>query len=80
MMGGQCPFDKGCEIDSSSCRKCQWYYRVGTGTFFWCNHPKEDEPKEYLDKPPQAPETKRKRGRPPGKAAKKPVKRPKTKK
>lgn len=88
LMGGQCPFDKGCEIDSSSCRNCQWYYRVGTGTFFWCNHQKETESKDYSDKPSQNHfreptkmiEPKRKRGRPPGKAAKKPVKRMKNKK
>ena len=73
LMGGGCPFGKECEIDSPSCRKCQWFYRTGTGTFFWCNHPIEQKPAEIA-------QPKRKRGRPPGKAAKKPVKRTKIKK
>ena len=93
-MGGGCPFGKGCEIDSPSCRKCQWFYRTGTGTFFWCNHPIEEKPAEIAQKAPEiaqkapeiaqkAPEIaqpKRKRGRPPGKGTKKPVKRIKNKK
>ena len=36
---GPCPFGTGCAIDSSGCRKCEWYFRQGTGTFFWCKHP-----------------------------------------
>ena len=94
VMGGVCPFGNGCEIDSQSCRKCQWFYRAGTGTFFWCNHPIEQKQDEIARKAPEieqksaeieqkAPEiaqTKRKRGRPPGKAIKKPVKRVKNKK
>lgn len=86
-MGGGCPFGKECEIDSLSCRKCQWFYRTGTGTFFWCKHPIEQKPAEIARKAPEiarkAPEItqpKRKRGRPPGKATKKPVKRIKNKK
>lgn len=79
-MGGGCPFGKGCEIDSQSCRKCQWFYRTGTGTFFWCNHPIEQKPAEIAQKSPEIAQKKRKRGRPPGKATKKPVKRIKNKK
>lgn len=79
-MGGNCPFGKGCEIDSPSCRKCQWFYRTGTGTFFWCNHPIEQKPAEIAQKAPEIAQPKRKRGRPPGKATKKPVKRIKNKK
>lgn len=80
LMGGGCPFGQGCEIDSPSCRKCQWFYRTGTGTFFWCNHPIEQKPAEIAQKAPEIAQPKRKRGRPPGKATKKPVKRRKTKK
>lgn len=50
LLGGQCPFGKGIEIDSQSCRKCGWFYRAGTGTFFWCNHPIES-PKIEQDSP-----------------------------
>ena len=63
-MGGNCPFGKGCEIDSPSCRKCQWFYRTGTGTFFWCNHPIEHKPVEIEHKTPKITQPKRKRGRP----------------
>lgn len=87
LMGGGCPFGQGCEIDSPSCRKCQWFYRTGTGTFFWCNHPIEQKPAEIEQKTagiarkaPEIAQPKRKRGRPPGKATKKPVKRIKNKK
>lgn len=87
VMGGVCPFGNGCEIDSQSCRKCQWFYRAGTGTFFWCNHPIEQKQAEIERKSaeierkaPEIAQTKRKRGRPPGKAIKKPVKRVKNKK
>ena len=80
LMGGGCPFGKGCEIDSPSCRKCQWFYRTGTGTFFWCNHPIEQKPAKIARKAPEIAQPKRKRGRPPGKATKKPVKRIKNKK
>lgn len=79
-MGGNCPFGKGCEIDSPSCRKCQWFYRTGTGTFFWCNHPIKQKPAEIAQKAPEIEQPKRKRGRPPGKATKKAVKRTKIKK
>lgn len=79
-MGGGCPFGQGCEIDSPSCRKCQWFYRAGTGTFFWCSHPTEQKQAEIARKSPEIAQQKRKRGRPPGKAAKKPVKTRKRKK
>lgn len=79
LMGGKCPFGKGCDIDTESCRKCEWYYRAGTGTFFWCRHPIE-ESKEHIREVTKMVQPKRKRGRPPGKATKKPVKRTKKKK
>ena len=41
MMGGGCPFGKGCEVDTPACRRCEFFYRAGTGTFFWCRHPDE---------------------------------------
>lgn len=47
-----CPFGKRVKIDSKECRNCPEYYRVGTGTFFWCRHPVAEV------------EVKRKRGRP----------------
>ena len=70
-MGGACPFGRKAEVDSPGCRACQYFYRTGTGTFFWCRHPdeKENAPKEN---PERAPE-KRKRGRPAKKAISKPV-------
>ena len=80
LLGGGCPFGKGCEIDSPSCRKCQWFYRAGTGTFFWCSHPIEQKPAQIEQKAQEIAQPKRKRGRPPGKATKKPVKRIKNKK
>ena len=73
LLGGNCPFGRNCAIDSQSCKTCKFFYRAGTGTFFWCNHPIEQKQAEIAQE-------KRKRGRPPGKAAKKPVKRRKTKK
>ena len=84
ILGGNCPFGRGVEIDSAKCRECSNYYRAGTGTFFWCKHPAKPKPKaeapKAVPKAQEAPQEKRKRGRPPGKAAKKPVKRTKTKK
>ena len=82
IMGGDCPFGRGCEIDSQVCRKCEHYYRAGTGTFFWCKHPDGDKRGQKERKRPaieqntrgierKSPETeqpKRKRGRPPGKS------------
>ena len=61
---GVCPL-KGCSEDSQPCRSCEFYYRAGTGTFFWCRRPQEPEPE------------KRKRGRPKGSKSQKPVKRAK---
>lgn len=40
-ISGSCPFGRGCAIDSTECRKCEHFYRVGTATFFWCRHPQE---------------------------------------
>ena len=80
ILGGDCPFGRKCTRDSTQCRQCQYYYRAGTGTFFWCNHPIEQKPAEIVQKAPEIVQEKRKRGRPPGKAVKKPVKRRKTKK
>ena len=80
IMGGDCPFGRGCEIDSQVCRKCEHYYRAGTGTFFWCKHPDAQKTAEIARKAPKIAQPKRKRGRPPGKATKRPVKRRKTKK
>ena len=63
---GKCPFGKGCAIDTQACRACEWYFRSGTGTFFWCKHPTEDKPKEpTLPKLKRKhPETLKKMGRP----------------
>lgn len=69
-MGGDCPFGRGCELDSLRCRQCQHYYRAGTGTFFWCNHPIEQKSAGIARKAPEIAQPKRKRGRPPGKTAK----------
>lgn len=80
ILGGDCPFGRKCAIDSASCRQCSHFYRTGTGTFFWCNHPIEQNPAEIVSKSQEIVQEKRKRGRPPGKAVKKPVKRRKTKK
>ena len=79
---GQCPFGRPCQTDSKECRKCEHYYRAGTGTFFWCKHPDGEKRGQKERKRPvieqntrgierKAPETeqpKRKRGRPPGKS------------
>lgn len=43
---GPCPFRKGCKIDSLECRKCENYYRQGTGTFFWCKAETPQAPKK----------------------------------
>ena len=56
-LGGTCPH-RGCEFDSPDCRKCEWFYRTGMATFFWCNHPEAKQPDQQPEK--------RKRGRPPG--------------
>ena len=80
ILGGDCPFGRKCAIDSPSCRQCPHFYRAGTGTFFWCNHPIEQKPAGIVQKAPEIIQEMRKRGRPPEKALKKPVKRRKTKK
>ena len=38
-LGGNCPFGKGIERDSAKCRQCEFFYKAGTGTFFWCSNP-----------------------------------------
>ena len=85
---GRCPFGYKNDIDDNLCRVCPYYYRAGTGMFFLCNHPPvaQELPKkarkdpEIARKDPEIAQEKRKRGRPPGKATKKAVKRTKTKK
>lgn len=83
ILGGYCPFGRGCEIDSPSCRKCEHFYRAGTGTFFWCKYPNGERP-EIAPKieqiTPEKAQSTKKRGRPAKKAVKKPVNRKKTKK
>ena len=37
-----CPFTKNV-IDSPQCRQCKWFFRAGTYTFIWCQHPDEPE-------------------------------------
>ena len=39
VLGGKCPFGENHTIDSPACRQCKHYWRMGTHTFFWCNHP-----------------------------------------
>lgn len=70
ILGGDCPFGRGCGRDSLTCRKCEYYYRAGTGTFFWCKHPDGQKPAEIAHKPVEIVQEKRKRGRPPGKSNK----------
>lgn len=58
--GGECPNGLGHKIDSPNCRKCRYYFRQGTGTFFfWCNFPQKQE--ENSPKPEEKP---KRRGRP----------------
>ena len=64
ILGGNCPFGRGCDIDSLSCRKCEHFYRTGTGTFFWCKHPDGQKRVEIAQKAPEIEQPKRKRGRP----------------
>ena len=53
-IGGNCPFGRKCAVDSTECRKCEWFYRTGTATFFWCRHP-EDQKKPKTDSKKPAP-------------------------
>ena len=92
-MGGRCPFGYHNNIDDNLCRLCPYYYRAGTGTFFWCNHPVPEKKKSVPKKPESVPKTAkyvpksektgtqgRKRGRPPKNGPKSPVKTTKPKK
>lgn len=53
-LGGNCPFGKGIERDSAKCRQCEFFYKAGTGTFFWCSNPGKTSririPKQETDK------------------------------
>lgn len=66
-----CPFRTGVKADSPQCRQCIHFYRTGTATFFWCNHPNAI-PEEKLARPT---EEKPKRGRPKGTKSQKAKKR-----
>lgn len=66
---GLCPFGRNVLIDSSSCRNCEHYYMRGTATFFWCMNTLQT-----VTKLPETEPKPKKRGRPPGKAKKKPIK------
>lgn len=79
-IAGPCPFGEGHGIDTEGCRRCGHYWRVGTGLFFWCNHPAGQSPATIERKAPEMVQVKRKRGRPAGKTAKKAANRSKTKK
>ena len=80
---GPCPFGYKNDIDDHLCRVCPYFYRAGTGMFFWCNHPVESVPKTPESVPktrktvPKAtkdvPKTKKK-GRPAKNAILRPVK------
>lgn len=78
---GPCPFGYKNNIDDNLCRLCPYFYRAGTGMFFWCNHPPVEQKRPKIaQKAPEIVQEKRKRGRPPGKATKTAVNRTKTKK
>lgn len=61
ILGGVCPFGQMVMIDSLACRNCEFYFRTGTGTFFWCRAGELPEPEREA-----IPEPKKKRGRPKG--------------
>ena len=50
---GKCPFGRECQTDSKECRKCENYYRNGTGMFFWCKAetPGKEAPKKKRGRP-----------------------------
>lgn len=77
---GRCPFGYHNNIDDNLCRLCPYYFRTGTGTFFWCNHPVQEKPKRKPKPPTETDEPRRKRGRPPKNGHKSPVKSTKPKK
>ena len=76
-IAGPCPFGYHNKIDDNLCRLCPYYFRTGTGTFFWCNHPPKEKtarkPKPATENPEPGTQQKRKRGRPPGKTTKRPI-------
>jgi len=75
---GVCPL-KGFEQDSQRCRACEFYFRAGTGTFFWCRRPQEPKKVEGAQVAGVVGDVpKRKRGRPKGSKSQKPVKRAKS--
>lgn len=39
-LGAVCPL-KGCEVGCLQCVQCGYYVRDGTGTFIWCDRPRE---------------------------------------
>ena len=72
-LGGSCPYGHNVELDSPGCRKCEDYFRAGTGMFFWCRHqPAEQEPKPRKIAIKAKPA--KKRGRPRKNAQKRPIK------
>lgn len=61
----ECPFGKGCDIDSLACRNCPDYFRVGTGMFFWCKREVAEEKPASKHKPKKTTAAPgKKRGRP----------------
>lgn len=75
---GECPFRPGVEVGSTGCRTCADYKgEPAYCSFVICSHEGEIKQKaaKIAREAPEIAQPKRKRGRPPGKAKKKPVKR-----
>ena len=73
---GDCPFKSGVPVGSVSCRNCKDYKgEPAYCTFVICSNEGEIEQKaaKIAREAPEIEQPKRKRGRPPGKAKKKPV-------
>ena len=73
---GDCPFRPGVEVGSTGCRTCADYKgEPAYCSFVICSHEGEIEQKaaKIARKAPEIAQPKRKRGRPPGKAKKKPL-------
>lgn len=73
---GECPFRPGVEVGSTTCRTCRDYKgEPAYCSFVICSHEGEIAQKaaKIARKAPEIEQQKRKRGRPPGKAKKKPV-------